>query len=103
MEKEKPKFTWEGNEDPEVLKKGCTIMWACGRTKAIQRFVEDLSNKVGAKADWSFQAGRAHIEIMPEGVNKAVELINNEEYMKQFLVEYSDESYENGTYFQILN
>lgn len=95
-------FTWTDKEDPEVLNKGTTIMWAAGRTKAIQRFVEDLSNKVGAKADWCFQAGRAHIEIMPEGVEAAMKLINDEEFMKQYYVEYSDESYKNETYFQRL-
>lgn len=102
MDKEKPKFTWGDKEDPEVLKKGSTIMWAAGSTKAIQRFVEDLSNKVGAKADWSFQAGRAHIEIMPEGVEAAMELINDLEFMKHYYVEYSEETSRDGVYFERL-
>lgn len=96
------KFTWTNKEDDEVLKKGITIMWADGRSQAIQRFVEDLSNKVGYKADWSFQGGRAHIEMIPEGVDAAIKLINDDEYMKQFYVPYSDESYNNGTHFERL-
>lgn len=82
------KFIWTDEEDKEVLLKGTTIMWADGKSKNIQEFVETLSNKVGAKADWSFQGGRAHIEIMPEGVEAALKLINDEEWMKQFIVPY---------------
>lgn len=96
------KFTWANTEDSEVWEKGMTIMWAAGRTAAIQKFVETLSYKVGAKADFSFQGGRAHIEIMPEGIEAARKLINDEEFMKQFCVPYSDESYANGTYFERL-
>lgn len=95
-------FTWSDKEDDEVLKKGTTIMWATGSTKAIQKFVEDLSNKVGAKADWSFQGGRAHIEIMPEGVEAALKLINDLEFMKHYYVEYSSESKDNEMYFERL-
>ena len=75
-------FTWTEQEDDEILKNGTTIMWAAGCTKAIQRFVENLSNKVGVEA--------------------ALKLIEDKEYMKQFYVEYSDESYENETYFERL-
>lgn len=93
------KFTWNGKEDPEVVEKGVTLMWATGTSKRIQAFVEALSNKVGAKADWAYQGGRAHIEIMPEGVDEAMKLIADAEYMKQFYAPYEENK---GNYFERL-
>lgn len=51
-------FTWTDQEDEELYKNGCTIMWVAGRTKSIQNFVEKLSYKIGHKCDFSFSAGR---------------------------------------------
>lgn len=86
-----PEFTWGEKEDQEVLEKGITIMWAEGKTKRIQSFVEALSHKVGVKVDWSFQGGRAHIEVMPGGLLMARRLIKDKEFMGQFYKSYNDD------------
>ncbi len=99
----KNNFTWTDQEDEELYKNGITIMWAAGRTKSIQNFVEKLSYKIGHKCDFSFSAGRAHIDVLKDGYDKAVGAINDEEFMKQFYVPYSEETYDNGTYFEILH
>lgn len=98
-----PKFTWTDKEDPELYKNGATILWVAGRSKAIQKFVEALSYKIDSKCDFSFTAGRAHIDVSKEATSKAIEAINNEEFMKQFIVPYSSETYNNETYFEPLN
>ena len=98
----KNNFTWTDKEDEELYKNGCTIMWVAGRTKSIQNFVEKLSYKIGHKCDFSFTAGRAHIDVLKEGYDAAIEEVNNVEFMKQFIVPYSKETYDNETYFEIL-
>ena len=96
------KFTWTDKEDDELYKNGITVFWVSGRTKAIQRFVEVLSYKIGSKCDFSFTAGRAHIDVSKDGYDKAIEVINDKEFMKQFIVPYSTESYDNESYFEII-
>ena len=95
-------FTWTDKEDEELYRNGITIRWAAGRTKAIQKFVEALSYKIGSKCDFSFTAGRAHIDVSMNSYKKALEVINDEEFMKQFIVPYSEETYDNETYFELL-
>lgn len=95
-------FTWTNQEDPEISKNGLIILWVAGRSKAIQKFVEALSYKIGHKCDWSYIAGRGHIDVLKEGVDKALEAISDEEWMKQFIVPYSKETYDNDTYFEII-
>lgn len=95
-------FTWTDKEDEELYRNGITIRWAAGRTKAIQKFVEALSYKIGSKCDFSFTAGRAHIDVSMNSYEKALEVINNEEFMNQFIVPYSKETYDNETYFELL-
>lgn len=95
-------FTWTDEEDKELYRHGITIMWIAGRTKAIQRFVEALSYKIGSKCDFAFMAGRAHIDVSKEGYDKAVEVVNNQEFMKEFIVPYSSETYNNETYFEVI-
>jgi len=95
-------FTWTDKEDEELYKNGIRIMWVAGRTKAIQNFVEQLSYKIGHKCDFSFIAGRGHIDVLEEGYDLAIEAVNDEEFMKQFIVPYSRETYDNETYFEIL-
>ena len=95
-------FTWTDKEDDELYRNGITIMWMSGRSKAIQKFVEALSYKIGSKCDFSFNAGRAHIDVSKNSYDKAVEAINDEEFMSQFIVPYSNESYDNETYCEIL-
>ena len=96
-------FIWSDEEDIEIFKNGVTIIWAEGRSKAIQKFVETLSYKIGHECDWSFTGGRAHIDVARSGFEKACDVISDDEFMKQFIVPYSDKSYENESYFNILS
>ena len=96
------KFTWLDKEDDELYNNGITIIWMVGRTKAIQKFVEALSYKIGYKCDFSFFAGRAHIDVLKEGYEKAVEAVNDSEFMNRFIVPYSKEAYDNETYCEII-
>ena len=96
------KFTWTDEEDTELYENGITILWMVGRTKAIQKFVEALSYKIGSKCDFSYTAGRAHIDVSVEGYEKAIEIINDEAFMEQFIVPYSKETYNNETYCDII-
>lgn len=100
---ENPKFTWSDKEDPELYHNGKTILWVSGRSTTIQKFVEALSYKICSKCDFSYTAGRAHIDVFKDAVFKALEAINDEEFMKQFIVPYSREAYDNETYFEPLN
>lgn len=95
------KFTWTDKEDEELYLHGVRVLIVNGRSKAIQNFVEKLSYKINSKCDFSFAAGRAHIDVSKDAVNKAIEAINDEEFMNQFIIPYSEESYDNETYFEI--
>lgn len=95
-------FTWTDKEDVDLYKNGIIVMWVTGRTKAIQRFVEALSNRIGSKCDFAFTAGRAHIDVSKTEYDKALEAVNNKEFMKEFIVPYSAESYNNETYFEVI-
>lgn len=96
------KWTWTDKEDDYLYKHGTCIAIAAGRTKAIQQFVEALSNRINSKCDFAFAAGRAHIDVHPECATEAAEAIADTTFMNQFLVPYSNESYENETYFELL-
>ena len=96
------KFTWSDKEDEELYKNGITIMWMVGRTKAIQKFIEALSYRIDSKCDFSFTAGRAHIDVLKDGYDKAIEAVNDEEFMRQFIVPYSEETYDNETYCEVI-
>lgn len=96
-------WTWTSKEDEELYINGITIIWVAGRTKAIQKFVEALSYKIGSKCDFSFTAGRAHINVLKEAYDKAIEAVNDEEFMKQFIVPYLKETYDNQTYFEVIS
>lgn len=91
-------FTWSDKEDEELYRHGITLVWMDGSAKAVQRFVEALSYKIGFKCDFAYTAGRAHIDVPKEGYAKAFEAIHDENFMKEFLVPYSEESYDNRTY-----
>lgn len=94
-------FTWTDTEDDELYKNGITIIWVVGRQKAIQKFVEALSYKIGYKCDFAFTAGRAHIDVSQEGYAKASDVLN-QGFVNQFIVPYSKETYENETYFELI-
>lgn len=95
-------FTWTDEEDENLYRNGITVMWLAGRTKAIQRFVEALSYKIGSKCDFSFTAGRAHIDVSRDSYNKAIEIVNDSEFMQEFIVPYSRETYDNETYLEVI-
>lgn len=99
---ESKQFTWTDKEDDELYKNGATIMWVSGRSKAIQKFVEALSYKIGYKCDFAYTAGRAHIDVPKEAYSKCIELFDNGEFIKPFIVPYSEETYNNETYFEVL-
>lgn len=96
------KLTWTDREDEELYKNGITIMWMAGRAKAIQRFIEALSYKTGSKCDFSYTAGRAHIDVLKDGYDKAIEAVNDKEFMRQFIVPYSEETYDDETYCEVV-
>lgn len=100
--KSTPTWTWSDKEDDFLYHHGKTILCVAGRTKAIQAFIEALSHKIGSKCDFAFAAGRAHIDVHPEAVDKALTTLQDDTFLNQFLVPYSEESYRNETYFQIL-
>lgn len=92
------KFEWSDKEDGKIFSEGIAVAWMAGRAEAIQRFVEALSYKIGHKCDWSYTGGRAHIDVLPDGYILAIEAINDKDFMKDYIVPYSEENYENGTY-----
>ena len=96
------KFIWTNKEDEELYKNGITIMWMAGRAKSIQKFIEALSYRIDSKCDFSFTAGRAHIDVLKDGYDKAIEAVNDEEFMSQFIVPYSEETYDNETYCEVI-
>lgn len=99
----KEKWTWSTDkEDPELYKNGVTVAWVDGRLTAIQKFVEVLSERINRKCDFAYTAGRAHIDVFPDVVDKAKDALADDEFMRQFLVPYSEEAYDDGTYFRVL-
>lgn len=93
-------FTWDMEiEDDEYKNRGRVVLWALGRTKAIQKFVESLSYKIGHKCDWDFMGGHAHIDVLPEHIEDAVTALSDSNWLNSFIVPYSEESYKNETYF----
>lgn len=95
-------FSWTDKEDDNLLKYGITITWVIGRAKAIQKFVEALSYKIGYKCDFSFVAGKAHIDVSKDGYSKALEALHDKSFMSNYIVPYSKATYDNETYFEIL-
>ena len=100
-DKDNSKFVWTDKEDHYLAKYGITILYVTGRSKAIQKFVEELSYKIGSKCDFGTFCGRSHIDVSPDYVDKALEAINEKCFMDKFIVPYSEESYNNETYFDI--
>jgi len=88
-------------EDPEIAGHGTLFAWGQGRSPAVQTFVEALSRKIGYKVDWAYTGGRAHLDVMPEGREAALEALKDEAFVKPFLKLYASENWKNGTYFRI--
>lgn len=96
-------FSWDlEKEDEEITKNGTTVLLLAGRSNAIQKFVEDLSNRIEAKCDWSYCGGRAHVDTLIEHAEKAKKAISDSEWLNSYIVPYSEESWENKTYFEVL-
>jgi hypothetical protein len=95
-------FTWDSEkEDSEIYQHGITFMWIDGTSKSIQNFIEVLSNTIGHKIDFSWTAGRAHIDVLSDGLEKACEYRDNEEFMAKFIKEYDDTNgADNSIYFR---
>ncbi len=96
----KPNFTWSDKEDDEIYNHGIRVAFFQGRSAQAQKLVEALSYATGHKVDFSISAGIIHVDVLRDGVDAVVEKINDEEFMKEFIVKYSPETYENGTYLE---
>jgi hypothetical protein len=97
------KFEWDFNqEDDYIYRYGVHLMWVCGRKEAIQKFVQALSQEVGKKCDFAFTSGRAHIDVYSDVYDKACEVISNSDFMSKFIVPFSHESWNDGTYFEVI-
>lgn len=97
------KFTWYTEEtDPELFKNGQTVRLMAGRSSAAQKFVEALSDRVDSKCDFRVACGRIMILCKPDEkvITKVNEAFNDKDFMSKYLVKYSDETYENGTYLE---
>ena len=96
----KQNFTWSDKEDDEIYNNGIRVAFFHGRSKQAQKLVEALSYATGHKVDFSISASIIHVDVLREGVDAVVEKLNDEEFMKDFIVEYSEETYDNETYLE---
>ena len=97
-------FTWKDDvADGDFLKNSVCISYAIGRSKAAQRFVEALSYKIGYKCDFTVSMGRIILRVYKcqDAIEKANEALCDDEWMKQFIVPFSEENFDNETYFEI--
>lgn len=98
------KFTWSSEKtDPELFENGHTVRMMAGRSSAEQKFVEALSDRVDSKCDFRVACGRIIILCKPDEkvITKVNEAFNDKDFMSKYLVKYSDETYENGTYLEV--
>lgn len=95
-------FTWDLNKmDENIFSHGEIVVWVTGGKSAIQKFVETLSHRIGQKCDWGYIGGRAHIDTLPENVPAAKQAILDTDWVRQFIIPVTDETFANGTYFGI--
>lgn len=92
-------FTWTETEDKDIYENGKTVLWITGTRKAIQNFVEVLSNEIGHKCDFSYIGGRAHIDVMADGYEKAKVKVFDKKFMGKFVNKNIDDE----NYFEVLN
>lgn len=84
-------FTWDPESmDPEIYERGLIVGWFDAGRKAMDNFVVALSNRIGAKCDWSYCGGRPHVDTLPENFNRAQEAIKDEAWMKSFLKPFNE-------------
>ncbi len=97
-----PLLEWsDERSDAMIFDHGRTFAWGQGRNPATQKFVEALSRRIMAKCDWSYAGGRSHFEALPGYAHAAAVALRDEEWLARFLVPYTDESWENGTFFRL--
>lgn len=97
------KFTWSPEmTDPELFQNGQTIRIMIGRSSAAQKFVEALSEKVDSKCDFRVACGRIIILCNSDEkvIAKVNEAFDDKDFMSKYLVKYSPETYDNGTYLE---
>ena len=96
---DKEKFTWDKERcDDHLFKEGFIVLTAAGRSKAAQKVVEELSYEIDSKCDFRIVAGRILILVEKEKVDEACNLLYGS-WIKQFIVHYSEKSYDDETYF----
>lgn len=93
-------FTWRNTIDDEIDEHGITFLYGVGASRAIQRFCEDLSNLIGYKCDWSYWAGRFRMKVLPEGLDAVRVALENEEWVRSYVVDFGDKGENSSTYFE---
>lgn len=97
------KFTWSPEKtDPQLFQNGQMIRTMVGRSSAAQKFVEALSEKVDSKCDFRVACGRIIILCNSDEkvIAKVNEAFDDKDFMNKYLVKYSPEIYDNGTYLE---
>lgn len=93
------KFTWDTERcDDHLFKEGSPVLTAVGRSKAAQKVVEALSYEIDSKCDFRIVAGHIIILVEKEKVAEAFDILYSDR-IKGYVVPYSDESYDDETYF----
>lgn len=96
---DKEKFTWDPEEcDNHLFKEGSPVFTAVGRSKAAQKVVEALSYEIDSKCDFRIVAGRIIILVDKEKTDDAFDILYSD-WIKGYVVPYSNESYDDETYF----
>ena len=93
--------TWDPTQECGELEHGVTFAWLQGRSTAIQKFVEALSRKADYKVDWAYVGGRAHLDVLPQGLDAVDAAIRDEGFVRPFLVPYSERTWDDGTFLRI--
>lgn len=93
-------FTWTDSMDHEIDESGVIFLKGEGRSKAIQRFCEDLSRLVQYKCDWAFLGGRFYMKVMPEGLSAVEAALENLDWVMRYCVRYSQDSINDNTFFK---
>lgn len=97
------KFTWSSAKtDPDLFQNGQMIRTMVGRSSAAQKFVEALSERVDSKCGFRIACGRIIILCNSDEkvIAKVNEAFDDKDFMSKYLVKYSPETYDNGTYLE---
>lgn len=90
---DKEKFTWDREKcDQNIYENGCEVLTACGSNEdAAQRFVEALSEKIGAKCDFYQSFGSIEVMTLEEHVDDALAAISDHGWLSQFVVPFPED------------